>query len=244
MTNMFFLLFLLFNFNLFSKSFHFNKKITATLIGFTLFSPLQLIPNSIYSNSIVPYANAAPMSIYDTTFVQTTNNNIYFFGSLDKESSKALKDALYEVINNSLLFENQFKVKSPPINLHIQSEGGSLLHSMYLVDIIKNSPIPIHTYIDGFAASAATLISVSGHKRFMTENSLMLIHQLSSSSSGKYNELNDDMDNFKTFMDLIKKIYFKNTRISSEELNDLLKHDLWLNSQKCLQLGLVDEITK
>ena len=78
----------------------------------------------------------------------------------------------------------------------------------------------------------------------MTENSLMLIHQLSSSSSGKFNELTDDMDNFNTFMDLIKKIYFRYTKISDEELTELLKHDLWLNSQKCLRLGLVDEIIK
>ena len=115
---------------------------------------------------------------------------------------------------------------------------------MYIVDMIHNSPITINTYVDGFAASAATLLSVSGHKRFMSENSLMLIHQLSSSSSGKYNELTDDMDNFNTFMDIIKKIYYKHSKITPNELNELLKHDLWLNSQKCLEYGLVDEITK
>ena len=219
-----------------------HKSVASALFGLTLLSPIQILPDNSHSNSMLTIANAMPMQ--QKNVVQTINNNIYFFGNFNKESSKALKDALNEIINSSILFENQFKVKSPPINLHIQSEGGSLLHSLYLVDIIHNSPIEIHTYIDGFAASAATLISVSGHKRYMTENSLMLIHQLSSSSSGKFNELTDDMDNFNTFMDLIKKIYFRYTKISDEELTELLKHDLWLNSQKCLRLGLVDEIIK
>ena len=228
-----------------SSSFHFNqtaRKFVSTLAGLTIYYPNVILPNYAFIDS----AKASPVQSgsFSKTYVQTNNNNIYFFGGLTKESSKSLKDALQELINTSLLFENQFKTKSPPINLHIQSEGGSLLHSMYIVDMIHNSPITINTYVDGFAASAATLLSVSGHKRFMSENSLMLIHQLSSSSSGKYNELTDDMDNFNTFMDIIKKIYYKHSKITPNELNELLKHDLWLNSQKSLEYGLVDEITK
>lgn len=243
---MFLLYFCFVNLFLFN-SLNFNtKRVVSNLLGVSLLFPNN---NLITSNSLIPIAEAAPIhdthttsSSYETSLVQIEHNNIYFYGSLNQQSSKALKDALNELISTSILFENKYDTKSPPIKLHIQSEGGSLLHSMYLVDIIKNSPIPIHTYVEGFAASAATLISVSGHKRFITENSLMLIHQLSSGSSGKYNELSDGMENFNTFMQAIKKIYFTYTKINPVELDELLKHDLWLSSDKCLEYGLVDEI--
>jgi ATP-dependent protease ClpP protease subunit len=41
---------------------------------------------------------------------------------------------------------------------------------------------------------------------------------------------------------IYKKIYFTYTKINPVELDELLKHDLWLSSDKCIKYGLVDEI--
>ena len=76
----------------------------------------------------------------------------------------------------------------------------------------------------------------------MTKNSLMLVHQLSGSDSGKYNELQDQMTNMNILMKIIKDIYLNNTKLNPEILNTLLQKDLWLDSEICLQYGLVDEI--
>ena len=57
-----------------------------------------------------------------------------------------------------------------------------------VVDVIERSPTPIYTYIDGYAASAATLISIAGHKRFMGKHSLMLLHELSGGNEGTYKD--------------------------------------------------------
>ena len=43
-------------------------------------------------------------------------------------------------------------------------------------------------------------------------------------------------------MEKIKKIYKENTRIPKKELDNILKHDLWWEAEKCLEYGLVDEI--
>ena len=70
----------------------------------------------------------------------------------------------------------------------------------------------------------------------------MLIHQLSSGAYGKYTELEDDMENNKNLMDTIKAIYKAYTKVPMKKLDEILKHDLWFDANKCLQLGLVDEI--
>tara|TARA_B100001287_G_scaffold271541_1_gene271976 strand:+ start:1921 stop:2616 length:696 start_codon:yes stop_codon:yes gene_type:complete len=225
-----FLFFLLLN-----NCFCFNKTTKNIAISFL---NLQLLTSPVLADNINPsnYHNL------ETTHVQSQNNNIYFYGNLNAESAKSLKDTLNELIMNGKMFATQFNSKAPDINLHIQSYGGSLLDTLYIVDIIKNSPVNINTYIDGYAASAATLISVVGKRRYITPNSIMLIHQLSTGTQGKYHEMEDDMKNNEMLMNLIKNIYYKNTKITQFELDEILKHDIWFDANKCLELGLVDEI--
>ena len=100
----------------------------------------------------------------------------------------------------------------------------------------------MHSYIEGAAASAATIISVACKKRFIGKYSKMLIHQLSAGTYGKFTELEDDMENNKHLMDTIKDIYKAYTNLPMKKLNEILKHDLWFDSKTCLDYGLVDEI--
>ena len=180
----------------------------------------------------------------DIAIIQDVNNKIYFYGPVTQHSSYELKKKIEAVDTQSQLISQQYDIDPPPIHLHIQSEGGSLFHTFYIIDLIKTIKTPVYTYIDGFAASAATLISVAGNKRFITHNSLMLIHQLSASESGKFEELKDQYNNLKGLMDIIKKIYLENTKIPIHQLELLLKQDIWLDSVKCLNYGLVDKIIK
>jgi ATP-dependent protease ClpP protease subunit len=179
---------------------------------------------------------------FTETVVQSTNNNIYFYGAVSESSTLQLKTKLEELNTQLQIMALHYNIESPPIHLHIQSYGGSLLHTFYIMDIIKTLKTPVYTYIDGFAASAATLMSVCGKRRFMTENSVMLVHQLSSGASGKFEELKNEYSNLVEFMEIIKKTYLNYGNISSQHLDDLLKQDLWLNSAKSLEYGFIDKI--
>lgn len=165
-------------------------------------------------------------------------NDIYFYSAINQKSCFELERVLIEMEKRAI----KNNTTNTPIHLHIQSYGGSLHHSLYLIDLIKNMKTPVYTYIDGFAASAATLISVAGKKRFITKNSIMLIHQLSSGFEGKFSEIHDENENINNLMSFIVNYYLKNTNINKEELKLLLRRDLWLDSQKCLEYGLVDVI--
>ena len=175
--------------------------------------------------------------------IRINNNNIYFYGPITFESCKELNDVLLTLDSNSKKFNVDYNTNPIPINLHIQTGGGSLMDTFYIVDLIDNLETPVNTYVDGYVASAGSLISVVGKKRYMTRNSFILIHQLSSSGGeGKYNDLDDNMDNLNKFMDTIRDIYIRKTRIPREKLDEILEHDLWMNSEECLEYGLVDEI--
>lgn len=183
--------------------------------------------------------NAAPSSSGAVTRV--VENNIYFYGDITEANALELNATLNE-LDKKLTITNVFLEIKPIINLHINSYGGSLFAGLATVDVIRNLKSDVHSIIEGAAASAATIISVACQKRSMGKYSKMLIHQLSSGAYGKYNELEDDMENNTHLMETIKSIYKAYTNVPMKKLNEILKHDLWFDSKTCLELGLVDEI--
>ena len=197
--------------------------------------------NKVFKNVIIN-SSAEESSVSEVGIIQDVNNDVYFYAPVTQRSCFELKNKLMDLDAKSKIFQVQYKIDPPPIHLHIQSEGGSLYHTLYIIDLIRKMETPVYTYVDGFAASAASLMSVVGAKRYMTENSLILIHQLSGSESGKYNEMQDQMTNMRILMSIIRKIYLEYTKLDEGTLNALLQKDLWLDSKTCLTYGLVDEI--
>ena len=136
-----------------------------------------------------------------------------------------------------------YNMPNPPcIEIHICSDGGDIFAGMAAVDKIINNSIPVDTYCEGIVASAATFLSVVGHKRYITKSSCMLIHQVSSGLWGNYKEFKDEIKNLDLLMGLIKGVYVKTTKFDDKALDDLLSHDLCLSAEQCLQHGLVDKI--
>ena len=197
--------------------------------------------NKVFKNLIIN-SSAEESSVSEVGIIQDVNNDIYFYAPVTQRSCFELKNKLMDLDAKSKIFQVQYKIDPPPIHLHIQSEGGSLYHTLYIIELIRKMETPVYTYVDGFAASAASLMSVVGAKRYMTDNSLILIHQLSGSESGKYNEMQDQMSNMSILMSIIRKIYLEYTKLDEGTLNALLQKDLWLESKTCLAYGLVDEI--
>ena len=218
---------LLLSFSPFNNGFLFNQLSRRSLLISAATS--NNLPNFNYNNldnAIIKLNNGENNAI-----IHTIKNNIYFTGPLTDESVFAITTNLI-----SLQYRDFTE-----INLHIQSGGGSLLPSLGLVDLIRTSDIPINTFIDGYVASAATLISIVGAKRFISKHGTMLVHELKMSNDySKYREIKDYSANADTLMQIIKDIYMEYSNINETTLNHLLEHDLWLNSKQCYDYGFVD----
>ncbi len=104
------------------------------------------------------------------------------------------------------------------IKLFINSGGGSIVSGIASMDTILRTQVPVHTYVDGFSASAATFLTVVGEKRFMSRNSYMMIHQLSSNFWGTYSNFEDEKENLDLMMKTIKDIYKKYTKLPMKNL--------------------------
>jgi len=177
--------------------------------------------------------------------VVVDENRIYFYAPVTESTVLDLNKLLRSLDIEMQCLAVRFGVTPDafPIKLHIHSTGGDLFSGLAAVDTIRTVKTPVHTYVDGSAASAATLMSLAGNKRFIYKNSFMLIHQLSSMMlEGTHEEFKDEFENQQRLMNRIKALYRERANMSDEILEDLLKHDLWLDSDKCLEYGLVDQI--
>lgn len=168
-------------------------------------------------------------------------NHIFFHAEVDRGSVFEMIEYLRKCELDNIINAHKMCMDEIPIYLHINSFGGCLFDAMTAIDAIQACKVPVYTIIEGSTASAGTLMSVVGTKRFMRPNAYMLIHQLSAGAWGKMAELEDEFENNKILMDKIKTIYKKHASIPKKELSEILKHDLWWDFDKCKSYGLIDE---
>ena len=167
--------------------------------------------------------------------IKTFGNEIFYYEEIYKEQILELISQIKK-INYELQMESLKYNFIPHINLHIYSNGGDAFMGLSIYDFIKNNPIPIYTYIDGNIASAATFMYLGGTKRFMSSNSTILIHQISTAFWGKFEDLKDECKNTTELMKIVKKLYTDNTSMKKKNIDDLLKRELFLNFDECMQI--------
>ena len=169
-------------------------------------------------------------------------NKIYYYANVNRESVVELNKKVGEIESKSLTLGSNLDINPPSIKILINSGGGSITAGISSMDTILRTKVPVETYVDGFCASAATFLSVVGEKRFMSRNSYMLIHQLSTNFWGKYSEFEDEKQNLDLMMKTIKRVYKEYTKVPMGKLDEILKHDLLWDAETCKSLGLIDEI--
>ena len=174
--------------------------------------------------------------------IEVDENRVYFYCNVGQNEALELNRLIRKLDVEMRYLSDRLSCSKVPIHLHINSPGGDAFSGLSIADTIKSCRTPVYTYVDGSAASAATLIAMVGDKRFASENSFMLLHQPSILWGGKLDEFMDEVENQKSIYDKIKNIYLNNSDISEDDLEELLQHELWLDVETCMQHGFIDKV--
>lgn len=176
--------------------------------------------------------------------IKVLDNSIQFYAEISGSTCSELNRLLRELdirMQHAKITMNDSSF-DPTIHLRMHSYGGDVLAGLASVDTIRSLKTKVYTYVEGAAASAATIISIAGKKRHIGKNSFMLIHQLSSVCAGTFERLEDEQENNRRMMNTIKSLYKEYTKIPMKELDNILKRDIWFDAATCLKYGLVDEV--
>ena len=131
-----------------------------------------------------------------------------------------------------------------PIYLHITSYGEDCYAGRLAMDYIINSSIPIYTIGEGYIMSAASLMFIVGKKRFMTEQTIFMTHQLRGIVEGTFDHLCDDVKNSKILMDQAVRIYKQYSNMSEKDIREQLKKEEQFDFKICKKKGIVDDCYK
>ncbi|CAI1933005.1 ATP-dependent Clp protease proteolytic subunit 2 [Serratia fonticola] len=129
------------------------------------------------------------------------------------------------------------------IDLHIHSPGGDVFEGIAIYNLLDSHPASKTVYIDGLAASMASIIAMVGNPIIMPENAMMMIHKPWGITGG-------DADDMRDYADLLDKVesvlipsYAKKTGKTTDELAAMLSEETWLTAQECVEHGFADQLT-
>ncbi len=129
------------------------------------------------------------------------------------------------------------------INLHIHSPGGDVFDGIAIYNLLNSHTASKTVYIDGLAASMASVIAMVGNPIIMPENAMMMIHKPWGITGGDANDMRDYADLLDKVEAVLIPSYAKKTGKSSDELALLLGEETWMTAQECLEHGFADQIS-
>jgi ATP-dependent Clp protease protease subunit len=165
------------------------------------------------------------------------NRIIHIQGTFNEEMAS-------KVLENIISMEMKDPTKD--ILLVIDSFGGYLHSFIAIHDAIKLSRCDISTLCIGKAMSCGQLLLMSGTKgkRFSTENSRILVHELSSATWGKLTDMEIDIKESKELRKLMNVLMKKYTSLSQKKIDKLMARDSFMSAKEAKKLGIIDHVVK
>lgn len=157
-------------------------------------------------------------------------------------------------ITASLLF---LESESPeaPINLYINSPGGSVSAGLSIYDTLQYISPPIHTIVLGQAASMGSLLAAAGSpgKRYALPHATIMMHSPSGGYSGTSADIQIHAKEMLRIRNQLNGIYRRHLNekaivekrgreISLEEIERLMERDYFMSAEEARDLGVVDEV--
>lgn len=128
------------------------------------------------------------------------------------------------------------------VNLYINSMGGDVKEALGIHSVLQRCPATVTAYIDGFAASAASVIAMAAQTVIMPRNTAMMIHNASWWAYGNPAELRKSADDLEVINRAAIESYTMHAgdKLAQERLQQMLDAETWLTAEECVECGLAD----
>ena len=177
-----------------------------------------------------------------TTEGRTADINIYGDISSTAEIMNKWFDAELEVSARGIVQEiNGLDVDT--INVYINSYGGEVAEALAIYSALKRHSASVHTFCDGFACSAATIIFCAGDVRTMGSIAVMMIHNcMSYLGYANSNEMRKAAEDNDVINQSSIEAYKAVTGLPEEQVRELMDNATWMTAQQALDYGFATEI--
>lgn len=162
-------------------------------------------------------------------------DRIIFIGSV-------IDDNVANTVCSQMLYLNS--INNEPIQLFINSPGGSVTSGLQIIDMMNLIKSPVYTVGMGLCASMAAVILSNGKKgqRMALPNSRIMIHQPSGGVIGKSTDMEIVLKEMHVLRKNLYEILANNTGKTVEEIEAASKDDNWMSSNEAKDFGVIDKV--
>ena len=139
------------------------------------------------------------------------------------------------------------------MRITIDSPGGDVFEGITIFNIIRdfarNNPnVEITTYIQGMAASMASVIALAAwsvnprNAVIVEDNSIFMIHDAWGIVVGNANDMREGAEWFSNIDDMLRAVYVRRSGKSDDEIKAMMDAESWLWGNEIIEAGFADAI--
>ena len=178
------------------------------------------------------------------------NKRFWNFKSLDEKTGEL---TLYGEISNETWWGDEVTPKEfksdldnlgeiDTLNIYINSPGGDVFAGQTIYSILKRHKAHKNIYIDGLAASIASVIAMAGNTIFMPKNAMMMIHNpwtVGMGNADEFRKLAEDLDKIR---ESLIAAYEGHSALTRDEIIEIMDAETWLTASECEEYGFCDVV--
>lgn len=126
------------------------------------------------------------------------------------------------------------------LDIYINSGGGDVFAGFAIYNMLKRHAATKTVYVDGLAASIASVIAMVGDKIVMPENAMMMIHNAWTIAIGNKAEIRKIADEMERIDGQIEQIYADRT--GNDDIASLMEAETWMTGAEAVEKGFADEL--
>lgn len=167
--------------------------------------------------------------------------------SIQAKADKSADISIYDEIGAWGVTAKQFigeirALDVATLRLAINSPGGSVFDALAMYNALRQHPAQVEVTVMGVAASAASLVAMSGDRIVMPENTFMMIHNPLNFAFGNASDLREMADVLDKIGASLVATYAARTGQPEDMVRELLDAETWLNAEDAVALGFADEM--
>jgi ATP-dependent protease ClpP protease subunit len=128
------------------------------------------------------------------------------------------------------------------LNVRLNSPGGDVFDGVTIYNQLAQHPAAVNVYIDGLAASIASVIAMAGEKICIADNAMMMIHNAWAGTVGDANDMRKMADILDKVNTNVAGTYSKRSGQSNSAVLKLMANETWMTGQEAVDEGFADEI--
>lgn len=133
---------------------------------------------------------------------------------------------------------------SDALDIYINSPGGSVFEGIAIYAMLQRYKKEKVVYVDGIAASIASVIMLAADRRVITRSAQVMIHEPWGGGMGTADDLRKAADSLDGIHESILDTYVARTRQDRKQLDKWMRAETWMRADEAMEHGFATEVTE